>query len=90
MNDGMTTFNTSREIPATVEEVWAAFTDSARLARWWGPAGFTNTFHTCEFETGGRWVYTDKLHAPTRKSTFYQVKDGKIVKISDPIDPPAR
>src|SRR5436190_18376604 len=62
MNDGMTTFNTSREIPATVEEVWAAFTDSARLARWWGPAGFTNTFHTCEFETGGRWVYT--MHAP--------------------------
>jgi hypothetical protein len=39
---------------------------------------------------GGRWVYTDKLHAPTRKSTFYQVKDEKIVRISDPIDPPAR
>jgi branched-chain amino acid transport system substrate-binding protein len=39
---------------------------------------------------GGRWVYTDKLHAPTRKSTFYQVKDGKIIRISDPIDPPAR
>jgi branched-chain amino acid transport system substrate-binding protein len=38
---------------------------------------------------GGRWVYTDKLHAPTRKSTFYQVKDGQIVRISDPIDPPA-
>jgi branched-chain amino acid transport system substrate-binding protein len=39
---------------------------------------------------GNRWVYSDKSHAPTRKSTFYQVKDGKIVKISDPIDPPAR
>ena len=39
---------------------------------------------------GGRWIYSDKSHAPTRKSTFYQVKDGKIVKISDPIDPPAR
>jgi uncharacterized protein YndB with AHSA1/START domain len=58
----MTTFNTSREIAAPVDEVFAAFTDPARLARWWGPAGFTNTFHTFEFETGGRWVYT--MHSP--------------------------
>jgi uncharacterized protein YndB with AHSA1/START domain len=58
----MTTFSTSREIAASVEEVFAAFTDSERLARWWGPAGFTNTFHFCEFETGGRWVYT--MHSP--------------------------
>ena len=42
------------------------------------------------YEWDPDWVYTDKQHAPTRKSTFYQVKDGKIVKISDPIDPPAR
>lgn len=58
----MTTFSTTREIPATVEEVFAAFSDPVRLARWWGPAGFTNTFHICEFETGGRWVYT--MHSP--------------------------
>jgi len=58
----MTTFSTSREIAATVEEVFAAFSDPERLARWWGPAGFTNTFHVCEFETGGRWVYT--MHSP--------------------------
>jgi uncharacterized protein YndB with AHSA1/START domain len=58
----MTTFNTSREIAAPVDETFAAFSDPERLARWWGPAGFTNTFHTCEFETGGRWVYT--MHSP--------------------------
>ena len=58
----MTTFNTSREIAAPIEEVFAAFTDPERLARWWGPAGFTNTFHTFDFETGGRWVYT--MHSP--------------------------
>ena len=58
----MTTFNTSREIPAPIEEVFAALTDGERLARWWGPNGFTNTFHTFEFETGGRWVYT--MHSP--------------------------
>lgn len=54
----MTQFKASREIDASVKEVFAAFTDAERLARWWGPSGFTNTFHTFEFETGGRWVYT--------------------------------
>ena len=58
----LTTFDTSREIAAPIDDVFAAFTDPERLARWWGPAGFTNTFHVCEFETGGRWVYT--MHSP--------------------------
>ena len=58
----MTTFNTSREIAATPVQIFAAFSDPERLARWWGPSGFTNTFHVCEFETGGRWVYT--MHSP--------------------------
>ena len=58
----MTTFNTSREIAASPDDVFVAFSDPERLARWWGPAGFTNTFHVCEFETGGRWLYT--MHSP--------------------------
>lgn len=58
----MTTFNTSREIAASVDDVFSAISDAERLARWWGPAGFTNTFHVYEFETGGRWVYT--MHSP--------------------------
>ena len=45
-----------------VNDVFAAFTDGERLARWWGPNGFTNTFHTFEFVTGGRWIYT--MHSP--------------------------
>ncbi len=39
---------------------------------------------------GSKWTYTDKSHVPTRKSVFYQVKNGKIEKITEPIDPPAR
>lgn len=58
----MTTFNTTREIPATVEQVFAAFSDPERLAKWWGPAGFTNTFDTCEFKKDGRWSYV--MHGP--------------------------
>jgi uncharacterized protein YndB with AHSA1/START domain len=78
----MATFNTSREIPASVGEVFAAFTDPQRLARWWGPAGFTNTFHTFEFETGGRWIYT--MHSPhggnpENESVFELIEPQKIV-----------
>ena len=78
----LTTYNTSREIPAPVDRVFAALRDPERLARWWGPAGFTNTFHICEFETGGRWVYT--MHAPNggnpeNESVFELVEPRKIV-----------
>ena len=62
----MTTFKTSRDIPAPPEQVFAAFQDPQRLARWWGPAGFTNTFHLCEFKNGGRWSFV--MHGPDGKN----------------------
>lgn len=58
----MTTFTTSREIPASAEQVFAAISTPERLARRRGPAGFTNTFEVCEFTPGGRRVYT--MHWP--------------------------
>src|SRR5580692_8382327 len=62
----MTTFRTSREIPATIEQVFAAISDPERLARWWGPTGFTNTFRVCDFKPGGLWVLT--MHGPNGKN----------------------
>ncbi len=32
------------------------------MARWWGPAGFANTFHKFEFRPGGEWHLT--MHGP--------------------------
>ena len=58
----MTTFFTSREISATPDEIFAAISTPDRLARWWGPAGFTNTFSLCEFKAGGRWAFV--MHGP--------------------------
>ena len=58
----MTTYTTTREIPAPMEQVFAAISDPERLARWWGPAGFSNTFSVCDFKKGGRWVFT--MHGP--------------------------
>lgn len=58
-------FTTRREIPAAPATVFAAMDDSARLARWWGPAGFTNSFQTCDFRPGGLWSYV--MHGPGGK-----------------------
>jgi uncharacterized protein YndB with AHSA1/START domain len=79
----MTTFNTSREIPATLEQVFAAISDPERLSRWWGPAGFINTFKVCEFKNGGRWSFI--MHGPDGKNypnenVFAEIEpSGKVV-----------
>jgi uncharacterized protein YndB with AHSA1/START domain len=61
----MTTYRTSRSIPATPQQVFAAITDPQRLARWWGPAGFSNTFKVCELKPGGAWSFV--MHGPDGK-----------------------
>ena len=58
----MTTFNHSRDIPATPAQVFAAISTPERLARWWGPNGFTNTFSEFDFKTGGKWSLV--MHGP--------------------------
>lgn len=52
----------SRLIDAPRETVFAAFADPQRLARWWGPNGFTNTFEVFEFRSGGAWRFV--MHGP--------------------------
>jgi uncharacterized protein YndB with AHSA1/START domain len=52
----------SRLIDAPREQVFAAIADPARLARWWGPNGFTSTFEVFDFRPGGAWRLV--LHGP--------------------------
>jgi len=47
---------------ASPSAVFAAMSDPTRVARWWGPAGFTNTIHLFEFKPDGRWIMT--MHGP--------------------------
>ena len=47
------TIETSRIVNVPRERVIRAWTDPDRLARWWGPKDFTNTFHQCDPRTGG-------------------------------------
>ena len=48
MTEPERTIATARVIAASPEQVYAAFVVADRLARWWGPKGFRNTFQ--EFE----------------------------------------
>lgn len=80
----MTIFSTTREIPASPAEVFAAFSDPQRLAQWWGPAGFTNTFSLYEFKPGGRWSFV--MHGPdgtdySNENVFAAIEPGRKVVI---------
>jgi uncharacterized protein YndB with AHSA1/START domain len=43
----------TRELDAPRELVWAAWTEPAHLARWWGPRGFTMPSCEVDFRPGG-------------------------------------
>ncbi len=52
-------FNASREL------VWKAFTESERLAQWWGPKGLPIKVHKLELRPGGVFHYS--MHSPDGK-----------------------
>lgn len=47
-----------RDLPFAPELVFRAFAEPARLAEWWGPAGFTNEIRVFELRPGGAWRLT--------------------------------
>ena len=46
-----------RDVPFSQTETFAAFSQPDRLARWWGPAGFRNTFREFQFQPNGHWRF---------------------------------
>ncbi|MGX4588322.1 SRPBCC family protein [Paenibacillus chitinolyticus] len=67
---------TTREYDVPRELVFRAWTTPELLARWWGPKGFTNTFHECDIRPGGTWILT--MHGPDgtdypNRSVFVEV-----------------
>jgi len=86
----MTIFKTSREIPASVDQVFAAISHPERLSRWWGPTGFTNTFQVCEFKKGGRWSFVmsgpDGKNYPN-ESVFAEIEFPKKVVVQHVSEP---
>jgi uncharacterized protein YndB with AHSA1/START domain len=84
------TFRTSRELSAPPPAVFAAIREPERLARWWGPQGFTNRFETFDFSPGGRWVF-DMVgpdgHRYPNESVFASITPDRQVVIQHVVPP---
>lgn len=71
-------------IPATPAQVFATLSDPDRVARWWGPDGFTSTIHRFDFQPGGAWLLT--MHGPDgtdypNESRFTRLVPGELFEI---------
>lgn len=61
------------------EQLFRAWSEPDHLKNWWGPAGFTNTFHEFDFRVGGTWRFT--MHGPEKGN--YQ-NECEFIKIEKP------
>ena len=61
-NNPTAVLSTERMLAVFPREVFDAFKHPDRLAQWWGPSGFRNTFEEFEFAPGGRWNFV--MHGP--------------------------
>jgi len=66
-----------KRLAASPSEVFAAMSDPTRVARWWGPTGFTNTIQQFEFKPGGKWLLT--MHGPDGKDYPNESRFTRIV-----------
>ena len=81
----------SRILNAGIDTVYEAFANPLHLQNWWGPEGFTNTFHEFDLKPEGRWILT--MHGKEtgnyeNSSVFKTVLPEKLVawkRISQPI-----
>ena len=81
----------SRVLDAPLEKAYQAFADPLHLIKWWGPEGFTNTFHEFDLRPGGKWILT--MHGPEKgnyenSSVFRTVEPFRSIgwtRISKPI-----
>ena len=66
-----------RIFDAPRKKVFEAWTNPDHLKLWWGPQGFTNTFHIFDLKPGGRWSLI--MHGPDgtdykNESIFIEIK----------------
>jgi uncharacterized protein YndB with AHSA1/START domain len=71
-------------IEAPRERVYRAFAEPERLARWWGPDGFSSTFEIFDLQAGGRWRFV--MHGPDgtdykNESVFLEVSPPERIVI---------
>lgn len=73
----------ARRFDAPPPRVFDAFRDPTRLARWWGPTGWTNEFHEFDLRPGGRWRFEMRgpggERYPMEKEFLEVVPDERLV-----------
>jgi uncharacterized protein YndB with AHSA1/START domain len=82
---------TARIVPFSKDLVFSAWAEPEHLKNWWGPNGFTNTFHEFDFRPGGKWVFT--MHGPEKgnyanECEFVQIENFSLItwkRISQPL-----
>lgn len=82
---------TTRLMDAPRETVFRAWTDPDILQRWWGPAGFTNSFFEFNPVPGGKWKFM--MHGPEKGNypnevVFLNVEPPSLIawdRISQPL-----
>jgi uncharacterized protein YndB with AHSA1/START domain len=62
--------------------VYRAWTEPDHLKNWWGPNGFTNTFHIFDLKVGGRWSFI--MHGPDKghynnECTFTAIREPELL-----------
>ena len=72
-------FSISRTFNASSELLFKAWTSPELMKKWWGPKGFTNTFHEYDLRPGGKWVFV--MHAPEQGNFNNEVE---FIKIEEP------
>src|SRR5687767_2829332 len=85
------TINSSRIFNWSRKLVFRAWSDPEQLKKWWGPAGFTNTFHEFDFRVGGRWRFD--MHGPEKgnyanECEFIEIEEPSLIawkRISKPL-----
>lgn len=78
----MPTITSTRTFHYPVSQVYQAWANPELLAQWWGPKGFTNTFHEHDLRPGGRWIFT--MHGPEagnyeNATTFVEVRPNEFL-----------
>ena len=81
---------TTRVINAARELVYKAWTNPVHLKKWWGPNGFTNTFHEFDLREDGRWSFI--MHGPDKKnypneSIFLKIIENEFLAFNHISDP---
>jgi uncharacterized protein YndB with AHSA1/START domain len=71
-----------RTINAERNAVFNAWANPDILKTWWGPGGFTNSFHEFDFRPGGNWIFT--MHGPDgkdypNKSVFENIVPPELI-----------